>query len=104
MNFSIFTAWMRQFETFVSKTVERRVALLLDDALAHGRIEDLSFLPDFEVFPSQKHYRVLQRLDAAVIGASKRSYLKKQYEYASTSIENQNPKDAYNVNVLQANN
>ncbi len=39
MNFSIFSAWLKEFDIYVSKTPERRVALLLDNASAHGKLK-----------------------------------------------------------------
>ncbi len=47
--FFYFSAWLKQRNLFVSKTPGRLVALLLDNASAHGKIEDLSFLSNLEV-------------------------------------------------------
>ncbi len=65
-----FSTWLKQFDPFVSKTPGRRVALLLDNASAHGKIEDLSFLSNVEViFLPKNTTAFLQPLDAGVIAA-----------------------------------
>ncbi len=72
-----FSAWMIEFDRYVSKTPERHVLLLLYNAFAHGQIEDLSFLSNVEVvFLTKNTIAFLQPLDSGVITALKRRYSK----------------------------
>ncbi len=54
MNFSLFSTWLKEFDIHVSKTSGRRVALLLENASAHGKSEDLPDLLNVEVIYLQK--------------------------------------------------
>ncbi len=97
-----FSAWLKKFDMYVSKTPNRKVALLLDNASAHGQIEDLHALLNVEViFLTKNTTAFLQILDAGVIASLKKRYRKKKYERALCLIENENTKDLYNVNVLE---
>ncbi len=49
MNSSIFSSWLKEFNEYVSKTQGRKVALLIDNASSHGRIEDIPDLSNLEV-------------------------------------------------------
>ncbi len=103
MDFTIFSSWLKKFDDYVSKTNGRRVALLLDNALAHGRLKDYLVLENIEVtFLPKNTTAYLQCLDADVIAASKRRYRRKQYERALPLLERANTKQLYNVNLLQA--
>ena len=98
-----FSTWLKEFDYFVSRTRERRVLLLIDNASSHGRIENLSELANVDVlFLPKNKTSVLQPLDPGVIACVKQRYRRKQYERALGSIENEDTRDLYNVNLLQA--
>ena len=54
--FLFFYAWLKEFDIYVSKTPGRHVVLLLDNASAHGKIEDLPVLSNVEVIFLRKKY------------------------------------------------
>ncbi len=49
MKLFYFSAWLKNFDMYVSKTPNGKVPLLLDEASAHGQIEDLPALLNVEV-------------------------------------------------------
>ncbi len=68
---------------YVSKTPNRKVALIPDNASAHRQIEHLPALLNVEdIFLSKNTTAFLQPLDAGVITSLKKRYRKKQYERA----------------------
>ncbi len=72
MNSFLFSAWLKKFDIYISKTVNRKVALLPDDASTHGQMEDLPALSNVEViFLSKRTAAFLQTLDAGVIASLK---------------------------------
>ncbi len=95
---------MKVFDEYISKTLGRKVALLLDNLSSHGRIEDVLSLSNVEVIYVPKKYYIffITERDAGVIAFLKRKYRKKQYERALLLIENEKSKNLYEVNVSQA--
>ena len=103
MNFSIFSGWLKSFEEYVPRTNGRNFALLVDNALLHGRIQDLPVLSNVEVICLPKNSTsCLESLDAGVIASLKKRYRRTQYERALCLIEEENTQDLYNVNFLVA--
>ena len=103
MNYSIFSIWLKELDDFVSRTRERRVLLLIDNASSHVRIENLPELANVDVlFLPKNTTLVLQPLDAGVIACVKKRYRRKQYERALGLTENEDTRDLYNMNLLQA--
>ena len=97
-----FSTWLKEFDDFVSRTRERRVLLLIDNASSHGRIENLPELANVDVlFLLKNTTSVLQPLDPAVIAWVKQRYRSKQYKRTLGLIENKDTRDLYNVNLLQ---
>ncbi len=93
MNFTIFSSWLKKLDHYVSKTNIRRVALLLDNASAHGRLQDCPDLENIEViFLPKNTTAYLQPSDAGVIAALKQRYRRKQYERALSLLEGEDTK------------
>ena len=88
MNTSLFYKWLSDFDEYISKTRNRRVALLLDNASCHDRTETLPKLHHLDVMylPARTTSRI-QPLDTGVIENVKRKYRRRQLERASDLIE-----------------
>ena len=88
VNFSIFDKWLKEFDNYISRTSVRRVALLIDNASAHAKLDDLPVLLIFEVIYLPKSTTsYVQPLHDGTIASLKEGYRKKQYQQALSSLE-----------------
>ena len=75
MTRDLFFEWLIEFDFYIGRTPGCRVALLIDNACCHGRIENLPSLRNVAVLflPKRTTSRV-KPLDAGIIACIKRRY------------------------------
>ena len=103
MTTEIFWDWLLQFDNYIGRFQNRRVALLLDNASCHGTIATLPFLRNVEVIflPANTTSR-LQPMDAGIIASIKQRYKRKQASVALVLEEEDDTFDVYRVNLWTA--
>ena len=103
MTRNLFFEWLIEFESYIGWTPGRRVALLIDNASCHGRIENLPSLRNVEVlFLPKRTTFLVQPLDAGIIACIKRRYRRRQLTRAVDLIEIEASKNVYSVDLYEA--
>lgn len=102
MTTDLFFQWLARFQTYVAKSPDRKVLLLIDNCSAHGKKEALPCLPNIRVeyFPPNCT-SIIQPMDAGIIAALKLRYKRRHMERALENMEVQT-KHVYKVDVLTA--
>ncbi len=103
MNTLSFFEWQGRFDSYIGRTRNKRVVLLLDNASCHGSNTNTPVLSNVTViFLPKRTTSRLQPMDAGVIADIKRRYRIRKYERALDLMEGDDTYKLYQVNVLTA--
>lgn len=102
MTMILFFEWLQRFDTYIRRTPNRRVLLLVDNFSGHGSPECLPLLAAVKVafLPPNTTAR-LQPMDAGIIACLKRRYRTVQYNRALDALDD-NPENIYKIDQLTA--
>ena len=101
-NSGIFLEWLKEFDSYIGNTRNRKALLIIDNASCHGTKENL---PDFSnieiIFLPPKTTLKLQPLDCGTIAAVKSHYRRRQVNLALDNSTGKS-KSIYDIDQLTA--
>lgn len=104
MKILIFHDWLRRFDSYISRTPNRNLALLIENCNAHGTLEKLPSLQSVYVFFLQPNTTFkIQPMGAGAIDSLKLRYITFQIDRALDCIDEiEKSRNVYKVDVITA--
>lgn len=102
MNTGLFFTWLHRFDSFISRVVDRKVLMLIDNASAHCTRETVPILPNVEViFLPPNTTAKFKLLAAGIVACLKQGYRNWQYDMAVDNLDSNRSK-VHKVDQLTA--